>query len=263
MKGYKSLLKQSLKGIIQKSNVLRKLHALFNQYFTWYPSQWTFDILNSYSLYNKNITFVQIGSNNGQHGDPLHKYIKLNNWKGVLIEPVSYLFNELKCNYKGFEANLSFENSAVTDSGEDQKFYRLKKSLQPSLPYWYDQLGTFKKDVILKHKEFISCFNELFIEETVNTITFKELLKKHEIKNLNLIHIDTEGYDYEIIKSIPFDSLNVDLIMFEHKHLSHSDYKNGLKILRKHGYTVKTMDQSDTIAVKRSIVNKIIRQITA
>ena len=32
-------------------------------------------------------TFVQIGSNDGIKNDPLHRYIKKNNWKGILVEP--------------------------------------------------------------------------------------------------------------------------------------------------------------------------------
>lgn len=128
----------------------------------------------------------------------------------------------------------------------------------PNLPEWYDQLGSFKKEVVLKHRRDIPFFDELFIEDFVYAITFRELLEKYSIKKLNLIHIDTEGFDYEIIKMIPFADIDMDLIMFEHKHLSDSEFKKALRLLHRNGYRVGIKDGADAIAVKSYIMNNLI-----
>lgn len=131
----------------------------------------------------------------------------------------------------------------------------MKESDLPNLPEWYDQLGSFNKDVVLKHRGYIPLFDELFIEDTVNSITFKELLKRYSVKSLNLIHIDTEGYDYEIIKMLPFSDIKIDLIQFEHKHLSNLNYKNALQLLSANGYKVHKTRVSDSIAIRKALLS--------
>jgi FkbM family methyltransferase len=187
--------------------------------------------------------------------DPICNYVKKNRWQGVLVEPVPYLFEKLKDNYMGFHDRLFFENSAIASESGKLKFYRLQRSNLPDLPEWYDQLGSFKKEVILKHRKIVPFFDDLLMEDTVNAITFKELLDKYSIKKLSLVHIDTEGYDFEIIKMIPFSDLGIDLIMFEHKHLSYPDYKQALRLLQGYGYEAHSVENSgDTIALKKVIL---------
>ena len=80
----------------------------------------------------------------------------------------------------------------------------MKKSDAINLPVFYDQIGSFNKEVVLKHRNAIPGFDALFMEDKVNAITFKQLVEKYAITALDLIHIDTEGYDYEILKMIDF-----------------------------------------------------------
>jgi len=101
----------------------------------------------------------------------------------------------------------------------------------------------------MKHQHSLPHFNDLFIEDTVNAITFYDLIQKYDIQDLNLVHIDTEGYDYEILKMIPFANFAIDFIMFEHKHLTRSEYKEAKKMLQGFGYKCG-LKGADTIAVK-------------
>ncbi len=82
-------------------------------------------------------------------------------------------------------------------------------------------------------------------------------MKKYAIRNLNLLHIDTEGYDYEILKMIPFAEFDIDVIMFEHKHLSDSEYKKAIDLLHRNGYKTGRKDNADTIAVKKHILKSL------
>ena len=51
--------------------------------------------LNEYSLSKINtLTVIQIGANDGITNDPIHKFIKRDNWKGVLLEPQSYVYEQ-------------------------------------------------------------------------------------------------------------------------------------------------------------------------
>src|SRR5438128_2009992 len=103
---------------------------------------WEFDIIDLYVSSTKEVKFIQVGSNNGKTGDPIYKYIKRGGWHGILIEPVPYLFEELKSNYKDVQG-LFFENNAIGLAEGESTFYRLKKNDSFDLPEWYDQLGSF------------------------------------------------------------------------------------------------------------------------
>src|SRR5271157_3744519 len=56
--------------------------------------------------------FVQIGANDGVCCDPIREYVIKSHWRGLLVEPVPFLFRRLVENYRD-EPQLIFENVAV------------------------------------------------------------------------------------------------------------------------------------------------------
>lgn len=221
------------------------------------PKNWDFDILDSFSKCRDNVQFIQIGSNDGTNGDPIHDYVKANSWRGVLVEPIPYLYEKLKKNYQGYHHELKFENSAISNRNGKMKFYRLKETAELNIPSWYDQLGSFNKDVVLKHRNSIPNFDSLFMEDIVNAITIEDLITKYSIEDVNLLHIDTEGYDFEILKYFPFSRFDVEVIMFEHKHLTLKDYKEAIKLLKLNQFVIGRINSSDTIAVKSNVLKEL------
>lgn len=179
--------------------------------------------------------FAQVGANDGKSGDPFFYLVKYLKWRGIMFEPVPYVFKKLKANYQD-NKNILLENSALTTNDGNLLFYYLKKSNNPNLPEWYDQIGSFNLDVLKKHQESIPDFDNLLTHSEVQTTDFNKIIKKYKLKNIDLIFIDTEGYDYEIIKMIPFDKITPSVILFEHKHLSQKDIKTALKQLTSLGY---------------------------
>jgi FkbM family methyltransferase len=194
-------------------------------------------ILKNYKKNKDNFFFIQIGSNDGKTGDPIYQHVKKYCWKGIFIEPVKYLFEKLKKTYKN-QKNVSFENVAISDKNGLRNFYRIEKNNEPNNPVWYDQIGSFDKKVVLKSKNLIPNFNKHFIKEKVKCMTFSNLLKKYKINSLDFLHIDTEGYDYEIIKFIPFKNLKPKMILYEYRHLSKKDELKALKLLKKYNYKI-------------------------
>jgi len=237
-----------IKKIISNKSIFYKFLAKGFNY--WKPSQGNINaILESFSAKEKNVKFLQIGSNDGKSGDPIFKFIMEKNWEGVLIEPVAYLFQKLVANYAE-RPGLYFENVAISKQDGEAVFYRLKESNNPNLPSWYDQLGSFRIDVILKHQDSIPMLSELLIEESVKTLSVQSLLNKYSLYDLKLIHIDTEGYDGEIIKMIPFDKLkSLKIIIFEHVHLQREEYKLSLNILKKNRFKLFS-DGPNTIGIR-------------
>jgi FkbM family methyltransferase len=200
-------------------------------------------------------SFIQIGSNDGKSNDPLFYFIKNYKCRGVLIEPVKYIFDQLKENYQDIQ-NVHFENNAVSNNNFFQDFYSIIESTNAEIPKWYKGLSSFKLDTILSHKNRIPNLEKLIVKQNIQPITFQSILDKYRIKNLDILHIDNEGFDYEIIKTINFFDFCPAILLFESKHLSDTDYKTCLKSLRVHYKTIRR-NKGDTICynLKKEFVN--------
>ena len=206
-----------------------------------------------------NFFFAQVGANDGKSGDPFFYLVNLLKWKGIMFEPVPYVFEKLKNNYKN-NKNIHLENKALTLETGKLNFYYLKKSNNPKLPQWYDQIGSFNLDVLKKHKSSIPDFDNLLTHAEVKTTNFDEIIKKYKLKNIDLIFIDTEGYDAEIIYSLDLEVVSPHIINFEHTHLSSTERETLYRYLEDKGFSVVFHGNSsgDSTAYMRQIFSKIL-----
>ena len=233
----KKAIKKRLEGYPFVFRFLRKIYRAL------YPAPVQISILESSILKKlerkESIFFVQVGSNDGMQGDPLHNIIVTNsNWKGIFIEPVGFLFERLKKNYENSNRFI-FENQAIAPSkGMLEFFYvseKAKAELGDELPYWYDQLGSFDKNHILKHLDGV--LEPYILSEGIQTTPLSDILDKHKVTTIDLIHIDTEGYDYKVLSTIDFSRFKPSVILYEHMHLSDVESKSAESLLNKNGYS--------------------------
>lgn len=197
---------------------------------------------------------VQIGSNDGKTGDPVYDLLRQNTaWKALLVEPVPYLFKRLKANYKN-NPRFAFENVAIND-GQVQTFYAIKPEASisiPELPHWYDQLGSFHKANILKP---FKGQLEPFIEEIeLQGITLETLFSKHSLKTVDLLHIDTEGYDWNILSQLNLEKYAPILIIYEHKHMNKVERRQSIEFLSQ-DYFIFNFG-SDYLAIRQNAFKK-------
>ena len=204
--------------------------------------------LNRLARSSRDVFFIQIGAHDGRTDDYLFDLIRAENWSGVLVEPVDYLFERLKQNYQG-SPQLYFENKAVSSTTGTRKFYSLRKN-SDGLPDWYDQLGSFDREVILKHKEFIPNIEDYIVSQEVACVSVKDLLKGRS-DHVDLMLIDTEGSDFEILKSIDFTRTRPGLIIYEDKHLTPGDQVACVKLLNAARYEVSRVSAHNQIAVAK------------
>ena len=57
------------------------------------------------------------------------------------------------------------------------------------------------------------------VPANIKIVTFDDIIKKYNINEIEYLFIDTEGYDYQIIRSINFNKIKINRIKFEYKHL--------------------------------------------
>jgi FkbM family methyltransferase len=186
-------------------------------------------------------SFVQIGANDGILEDPLREFVLANPWNGILVEPVPYLFERLRRNYP-LRAGLILENAAIAARSGSQPFYYVPDSGgDADVPGWSAGLGSFSRDVVMKHVYAIPDLERRLVKLQVPCLSFEALCAKHHVGQLDLLHMDTEGYDFEILKMVDFERFRPRLLIYEHHHLSQADRAACLERLRQFGF--EAMDE--------------------
>ncbi|MBI4120848.1 MAG: FkbM family methyltransferase [Parcubacteria group bacterium] len=224
-----------------RTKILRAVWKLIPNQLRWYSFK---KELTALSEKRPQFFFVQIGANDGVLADPLRYFILKYHWQGVFLEPIPSIFELLQKNYAGAKG-LYFENVAIANEVKEEKIYYIENS--DRLINWCGAIGSFSKEHVLKHGWAIPNIEQFVKEVMVKCITFPQLLEKYHIAALDLVCIDTEGFDFEIIKQIPFDHLKPRAILYEHRNLSKEDQARCKKMLIDQGYVLKHTF-SDTLA---------------
>ena len=209
---------------------------------------------------SKNIAspvFVKVGANDGISGDPCSDIIlKYQNWCGILIEPVPYCFEKLKTNFSDAE-RFELIQLAIGPRSNKSKFYYVDSKAKeeiPDLPYWYDQLGSFYKSHI--ENRLNGVLKDYIIEAEIEVLPLSELVKRQNIEHIDLLHIDTEGYDFEVIKTLDFSFVLPTLIFVEHVHLSYEDKRSMVSLLKKFDYKIYDCG-TDFFAISKEQYSKL------
>lgn len=221
-------------------NFRRKSYASLKSNRWEYNEKQVKIFIEEYAKKTKDFFFVEIGANDGVKADPSRKYILKYRWKGILIEPQRDIFIKLKKNYKNM--GLTFENAAITNKNGKLPFYKLRRDLIKER--WHDAIATLDLD-----RSVLGNLDKDKVEiEYVKCMTFAKLLKKYNVRKIDLLQIDTEGHDYEILKTIPFNKIKPKIIRFEYIHIKDYEKKEVQKYLENIGYKL-IEERSDIVAV--------------
>lgn len=202
--------------------------------------------LNELSKRKKDLFFVQIGANDGYTADPIYNLVKKFGWSGVLVEPVPEYFQKLKQSYKGVP-NLIFANVAIADNNGYKTLY----GFSDQAPFWIKlhtkTKNSFSKKTILSHSWYMPNLEKFIVGQKVKAINVKTLIKKYTEGKVDMIFIDTEGYDFEILKQFDLGTLIPSVVYYEHKHLSLADKNKSWTMLTEQGYKIEH-DRLNTFA---------------
>ena len=192
---------------------------------------------------NRQLNVLQIGANDGVRDDPIHDSIVKYKMRGILVEPIPDIFHDLVKNYEGVE-DLSFECAAITEHPQQLTMYRVKQDANVN-DLWYGIISFNRSHLI---KEGIP---EALIESIkVKSITIPELAEKYELKELDVLQIDAEGFDHKIVKLALNSDLAPKVINYEHSHLRPHDRYNTKKMLDDFNYRFIEVGK-DTLAVHK------------
>lgn len=215
----------------------------------------------------RSLSIVQIGAYIGDtSNDPLCGFLRehLNpakptdperNIKVVLVEPIREYFDLLCKNYDSF-SSIEFANVAIAERDGVMDMFRLAVDpVEFGYPAWLAQLSSLKKQRMEKlwdeyeaNPDYKQFYLKHRIVEQVRCMTLEQLLEKHQIQQLDLLQIDAEGYDFEILKTLNFETVKPRFINYE-RVLLQEDEPRCREMLAAQGYLLIDWGQ-DTLCIR-------------
>ena len=189
----------------------------------------------------KNIdTFIDVGAH---HGDTINEFLSIFSIRKIYaFEPSKKNFNRLKVNIKKIQKkNLSEIEIYPFGLGQKNDVLILNE-ISDGVSNTFNNLNTDSK--YFKKKKLITTMFGIkkFIDNKVPTkiVTLKEFMTQNEINKVDLIKIDTEGFEYSTLLGLKDYITKIKFILFEHHYdnMLIKNYKFGdiNKLLQDNGF---------------------------
>ncbi len=191
------------------------------------------------------LSIIQIGAFDGLFADGLEPIIRNpGNYMALLVEPQKPAFEKMTTRYSG-RPDIKLSNVAISHKdGEIALFSSLSGDSE------YASILPAHRGLIRHKSGGLRAFQ-------VPTLTVESLLRSNHIHRADLLMIDTEGYDFEILKQFLRVGVSLPrLIQLESYHLSPSDRMSLRSILSSHGYLYAETNL-DTVAFHRSLTEGV------
>ena len=174
----------------------------------------------------------------------------------LLVEPVPYNIKILEEKYSKLNNIHICKNAIFSEKKKSNFYYVDEKSINKLGKHWASGIGSFDKNHILNHKSKRFKIEEKdIVKIEIDFITFKEMTEIFSIQSINKLQIDVEGAEYEILRSINFNNIKINSILFEAKHFD-GTFKEGKKLveikdkLSNLGYILSKIDSENILAKK-------------
>lgn len=192
--------------------------------------------------------FVQVGANDGAMLDPIYPLVKEFRLKGLLVEPMPDFAKRLRENYLD-QPQLVFEECAISTENGERELFRLRQGAYNS-PY-AGGLASFDRNVLIRHSWAYPNVEKNIEVLRVPTLTISSLFAKHGVKEVDLLLIDTEGFDAEVVRMVLAAGIRPAILQYEHRHLSVDEMDKTCSALAGQGYSFH-FTRFDTLAILNS-----------
>ena len=165
-------------------------------------------------LRNKPLNIIDIGAHRGETINFFSNNFLIK--KIYAFEPNIDLFNVLKKKKKYQKKNISIYNSGVGQKDERKPLNIMNDSSSSTFNTINENTKYFKKK-----KKILSFFfqNNKFLKKKqfINIVSLSKIIQETKINQIDILKIDTEGYEYYVIKGIENQHFKkIKYIYFEH-----------------------------------------------
>ncbi len=201
----------SLVAVAEENNSKNYFDKLGRKEGGYYSQAGQDRFLNEKWFKNKtNGVFVEIGAHNGISFSNT-KFFEELGWKGICIEPIPEVFEELRNNrtcicVQGCVSDFTGKDVFLKLEGEPEMLSGLISKYDPR------HLERVNKEVLTR-----SFGEEPQIIE-VECYLLNELLEENSFFHVDYLSIDTEGGELDILKTIDFERFDIDFIGVENNY---------------------------------------------
>lgn len=220
----------------------------YTQVFATYYSQEKQDeFVNEHFFHNKTKgVFVEIGAHNGVMYSNTLFFEEQLGWNGICVEPIPERFLQLKNN-----RSCICVQGCVSDQDGPSQLLLVSSSfvnteMLSGLMHKYDPRHLQRVD-----REIAQSGGTRRLID-VNCYRLNTLLEQHNIQHIDFLSIDTEGGELDILSSIDFSKIQIDVICVEDNY---SDPTFNSFLTKKGYYFVKRLG-ADLIFAHKTILTK-------
>ena len=158
------------------------------------------------------IVVIDVGSHKGEYISSLIQNFLIE--KIYSFEPNIEIFKILEKNFKN-NHKIIINNCGISQKEGFINFYKNIESSSSTINKLNEESKYFKKKYFL-----LNFLNLKKISEKIKikVIRLENYLEKEKIKKIQILKIDTEGYEYQVLKSLGERIKNIKLIHFEHHY---------------------------------------------
>ena len=181
---------------------------------------------------------IQIGANDGKSDDFLRSSINIDT-NLLLVEPIKVAFEKLQKNYSGYK-NVKFINKAIdVVTGKknifsvNPKYYDFyEKKYKSKDVSWLTVLASFHRE----HLEYHGIKSNHIQSVEIDCINFKELIEQYDYQKLDLLVVDTEGYDDVLVTNFIQNTYIRPIIILEWIHIKKNKAEELIELLKSNNY---------------------------
>jgi FkbM family methyltransferase len=192
------------------------------------------------------VDVVEIGAMDGVRFDPLHRHLVENRWNAIVVEPLTDMFELLQRNYENCE-RVRCANVAISEVTGPLVMFRVNPEIiQAGAPDWL--LGISSALI----RPDLAYFESAVLEQVVRGLTFESFVDEFDIKNIDILQIDTEGYDWRILQQVDLERWKISVIHVELVHVEPPNRLKAFETLRRAGYAFTYDGMNLTAALGRA-----------
>lgn len=188
-------------------------------------------------------------------------------WRKVFVEPMPTAFAQLKNNVAKWP-NSQAINVAVSDGNKQEavtQLFCLEEALhdgwENTIPTWLRSLpdGHPDKQLFKTWANQVCSLNSQHVRNhfpaepqaviNVTALSFSRLVSKYNLRNVHVLLIDTESYDFKVLRQMALVGFRPLLIVWEHVHISKEEQLAALEFVRSHCYAAFDLNDGNTVAV--------------
>lgn len=194
--------------------------------------------IDEYFEKKEGLVFLDIGAHDGKTISNTFFLEKERKWTGICIEAQPSTFQELKDNRKCICVNVAISDfEGETDFTFVEGYANMLSGI--SNDYHETHMNRLKGEV--------NHYGGSISTITVPVKKLQTILNEHKISDIDFCSIDTEGSEFNIVKSIDFDKTNIKVFIIENNYKE----KNIQDFLETKGYVLHSKLEWDDIFIKK------------